>query len=246
MSLSFRGRGGFTHSAPQLVKELMAKYRRFHPISHDFNRDPEIIALRRDFGDWAALAWQECLSIADRNDGIVPGSLDQIASILAPVSLQMYHRRAQNAARTMLERFTDNSWITVRPDCIEIVKYWEYHRRRDAKQAPSEPNLTKPNLIKIREDKIKSARKCALPTEFQPSKAIMSWASEKNLPDPATEFDAFRDYHASRGSQFIDWDAAFRTWLRNAKKFNRNGDRPGRQREGELSERTQRMLRRGL
>lgn len=34
------------------------------------------------------------------------------------------------------------------------------------------------------------------------------------------ELGAFTDYHKSKGSVFKDWDAAFRTWLRNAAKFN--------------------------
>lgn len=34
------------------------------------------------------------------------------------------------------------------------------------------------------------------------------------------ELGAFTDYHKSKGSLFKDWDAAFRTWLRNAAKFN--------------------------
>lgn len=33
------------------------------------------------------------------------------------------------------------------------------------------------------------------------------------------EFAAFRDHHVAKGSVFKDWDAAFRTWLRNAVKF---------------------------
>lgn len=40
---------------------------------------------------------------------------------------------------------------------------------------------------------------------------------------PALSFDdelaAFRDHHTSKGSRFKDWDAAFRTWARNAVKW---------------------------
>jgi hypothetical protein len=35
------------------------------------------------------------------------------------------------------------------------------------------------------------------------------------------EVDAFRDHHSAKGSTMADWDAAFRTWLRNAVKFGR-------------------------
>lgn len=126
----------------------MPRIKRWAPISHDFNRDPQIIQLRKDFGDWSALAWQELLFIADRNDGFVSGTMDQIARILAPVSLQMYQGRAANAARTILERFKDNSWITEERDGIQIVKYLKYHRPKEHTLVPSEPDRTKPDLIK--------------------------------------------------------------------------------------------------
>jgi hypothetical protein len=33
------------------------------------------------------------------------------------------------------------------------------------------------------------------------------------------EVPQFRDYHAAKGSVMKDWDAAFRTWMRNSRKF---------------------------
>lgn len=36
------------------------------------------------------------------------------------------------------------------------------------------------------------------------------------------EADRFRDYHAAKGSRFRDWDAAWRSWLNNARKFGSN------------------------
>jgi len=33
------------------------------------------------------------------------------------------------------------------------------------------------------------------------------------------EWRAFRDHHVSRGTLMADWQAAWRTWLRNRKKF---------------------------
>lgn len=33
------------------------------------------------------------------------------------------------------------------------------------------------------------------------------------------EADQFRDFHLAKGSSFKDWDAAWRTWLGNARKF---------------------------
>ncbi len=42
------------------------------------------------------------------------------------------------------------------------------------------------------------------------------------------EFANFRDYHLSKGSTFADWHAAWRKWVRNAVKWNREPVRSGR------------------
>lgn len=41
--------------------------------------------------------------------------------------------------------------------------------------------------------------------------------------DATREQASFSDHHRAKGSRFVDWHAAFRTWLRNAVKFNRGG-----------------------
>ena len=64
------------------------------------------------------------------------------------------------------------------------------------------------------------------PDDFLVSDEIREWAKIKQLPDPNTELEAFRDYHVSKASTFKDWDAAFRTWLRNGKRFAGNGKPP--------------------
>lgn len=126
----------------------MPRIRRFHPLSHDFNRDPEVIDCRKRFGDWIALAWQECLSIGDRNDGIVRGTIEQIADILAPISLQKYHKYAANSAQTFLKHVANLGWIRIEPTHIVILNHWKYHRTQEQKPAPSEPDQTEPDLIK--------------------------------------------------------------------------------------------------
>ena len=70
--------------------------------------------------------------------------------------------------------------------------------------------------------------------------------SDKNISDAEgrgftareieIEADRFRDFHTARGSIFKCWDAAWRTWLGNARKFagrgipaNSNSDAAARQ-----------------
>ena len=91
----------------------------------------------------------------------------------------------------------------------------------------------------------KKKSKIGYPLDFAVSEKIMNLARENGWPDPNDEIEAFKDHHVAKDSRFLDWDAAFRTWLRNAKKFNR-GSASKVQPEGELSERTKRILRRGL
>ena len=58
------------------------------------------------------------------------------------------------------------------------------------------------------------ARAVVMPDGWTPSPAKASEGV-----DSVAEFAQFRDHHAARASRFVDWDAAFRTWLRNAAKF---------------------------
>ncbi len=64
-----------------------------------------------------------------------------------------------------------------------------------------------------------SSKRTTIPNNFMVSDLIRQWATEKFMPSPNESVDAFLDHHRSKGSMFVDWEAAFRTWLRNAKKF---------------------------
>ena len=86
-------------------------------------------------------------------------------------------------------------------------------------------------------------KKRAIPDDFKVSPQIVELAEQNGWSDPHSELDAFRDYHLAHGSRMADWEAAFRTWLRNAKRF-RDSQQP--QAEGRLSDRTIKILRRGL
>ncbi len=63
-------------------------------------------------------------------------------------------------------------------------------------------------------------RACTLPSNFSLSDSLCSWSLRKgptlNIEE---EVDQFKDYHLAKGSLMKDWEAAFRTWIRNAIKF---------------------------
>ena len=58
-----------------------------------------------------------------------------------------------------------------------------------------------------------------IPPDFQVSERMVELAREHGWPDPHKELDNFRDYHLAHGTKMVDWEAAFRLWLRNCVKF---------------------------
>lgn len=61
-----------------------------------------------------------------------------------------------------------------------------------------------------------------LPDGWVPSERNISDARSKNFTDAeiSENADAFRNHHHARGNRYRDWDAAWRTWLGNARKFS--------------------------
>lgn len=67
-----------------------------------------------------------------------------------------------------------------------------------------------------------------MPQGFEPKESHRIMATNLGV-ELAEEFVAFSDFHKSKGSRFIDWDKAFNTWLRNARKFTRSNGNGKRQ-----------------
>ncbi len=63
-----------------------------------------------------------------------------------------------------------------------------------------------------------SRRRVRLPEDWAPSEKLQAYALERGV-DPTSELEAFRDYHHAKGSVMAEWEAAWRTWVRNAQKF---------------------------
>ena len=73
----------------------------------------------------------------------------------------------------------------------------------------------------------RAARAVAMPAEWAPRSDELALAKTLAV-DPVREAAAFRDHHSAKGTRFVDWNAAFRTWLRNAVRFERAGPMRGR------------------
>lgn len=95
-----------------------------------------------------------------------------------------------------------------------------------------EPSVT---VIGAGAQKREPNRATVLPDDFKPNDTAAAMAAELGVSLTA-EQAAFTDHHTANGSTFKDWQAAFRTWLRNAARFARRDQRNGGQfRSGQQS-----------
>lgn len=145
----------------------MPRIRRWHPVSHDFVRDPEVQELRRRFGDWAGMLWLEMLSIADRNDGNIKGDPMILARwskiVWVDVAQEVYDEMTESErrlckwsalrARKVFDWMMEKAWIVRTESGFFVRNYAEYHRKREHKQShkgtqevpsflPSYPSVT--------------------------------------------------------------------------------------------------------
>lgn len=70
-------------------------------------------------------------------------------------------------------------------------------------------------------------RAVSLPDGWVPSDRNIDDARKRNFTDEEINEQAerFRDYHIARGTTFKDWDAGWRTWLGNVRRWNGAGSR---------------------
>lgn len=77
-----------------------------------------------------------------------------------------------------------------------------------------------------RADKPAPKRGTRLPEDFGITDPMRQWASEKTPGvDLFGELEQFVDYHRGKGTTAKDWEATWRTWMRNAQKWGRTSRR---------------------
>lgn len=136
----------------------MSRIKWWHPISQDFNRDPQVRELRRQFGDWMALVWIEMLSISSRNDGRIPGNRSQIAECLSHVSMMNRPRLAAERITNAMQFMVDCGWIEEQTDRVLVLNYAKYNNSRGKDKIPTgeyNPPLRQYNTDKTIQKNIK-------------------------------------------------------------------------------------------
>ena len=128
-------------------------------------------------------------------------------------------------------------WLTVNEDGSLHLPHFERHcgetaktraltakRVAKSKAKNAEKKVTPLPLPRDREEKsistttVVDKRAKQLPDDFTPNEWHNDFAAQNNL-SLSEELQKFGDYHKSRGSTMKDWNAALRTWLRNAIEF---------------------------
>jgi hypothetical protein len=94
--------------------------------------------LREKFTDRAGFIWLECLSIADRNLGVVGPDSDQLRKQLASKC-----RTSRAKVESALRWCGAKGWLAF-GERVEVVKWAKYNKTRETKKHPSEPS--EPNL----------------------------------------------------------------------------------------------------
>jgi hypothetical protein len=140
----------------------LPRIKRWFPVSHDINRDPEMWALCDRFGDKALRCWLEILSIADRNEGAVPGDINGISRVVSWAI-----RCKTTTTLRIVYAIIETGWLT-NNNGIHVTNWSKYHRTWEPQKLPngslpsepSEPNL--PNHPPI----VPQSKKTAQPEGF--------------------------------------------------------------------------------
>jgi hypothetical protein len=77
------------------------------------------------------------------------------------------------------------------------------------------------SISNFEKEKLKK-KKSGVPNDFLITDAMLEWAKPFEIENLTQETEKFLDYHRSKSSQFNDWIAAWRNWIRNSVKFKQN------------------------
>jgi len=175
-------------------------YLREGPLPANADEVARLIRMRSEV-DAVSCVLNEFFTLADdgwrhaRCDEEIAKMQDKRAKARASAQASVSARKA-NVERTLNERSTEAELPIPTP--IPIPTPGEKHKARSAKRA------------------------CQLPPDFEPDETARNLAAELKVSIEA-QLPKFMDYHTARGKPMKDWQAAFRTWLRNANEWKRPG-----------------------
>jgi uncharacterized protein YdaU (DUF1376 family) len=180
-------------------------------------------------------AYRRLLDLYYTREDILPPNLDAICRLIRARA-----EEEKAAVIVVLDEFftrTDDGYRHKRCD-EEVARYHEKQEKarssanarwsRSERIAVAMPTHSEGNALQTPDSRHQSPdigrapakRASALPPEFELTEIRREYATSK-LPnvDPTEMFAAFRDHHSAKGTTAKDWDASWRTYVRNGLKF---------------------------
>ena len=205
----------------------MPRIKRWFPVSHDINSDPEIWTMRREIGEKSLSIWLEMLSIADRNESELPGDYQALVRSIAG--------KCQATTRTVSAVFEfakSRLWLESEPT-LRTHNHWKYHRWQEHKQFPvGNKSSSPPNLPNLSEP-LKT--KNTLPDSVGPSVSVKDFTDAGNtllgehLPRVTLPLSTSREGKLRRRlkehPQEDFWSAVFTAILKSDFLMGRNGNK---------------------
>ena len=234
----------------------MAKYKRYFPVSHEINRDPEVWEITDQYGDRSLRFILEIFSLIDRHENRLPIT-DKLMATLSRMLRQSLAKcwliLGQMLAKHWL--IADETSADGRPTIVSARNYADYHRKRSeirekletkSEQIGRPPKL--PNLPTSLKEKILYKKENDLPKKQIPkkehpvpfpadftltpllrSKAEAYWAKKGKAFDVEHVWQCFEAHHRGKGTVWVSWPHAWQTWYSNAIDKNPsmlNGNKP--------------------
>ena len=216
-------------------------------MTHDINQDPEVWELTDTFGDRALRVWLECLSIAGRNEGLVGPNSEQLHAVLAS-KCRVYSPKV----RAILVWLFGKGWLVDR-DGLRVTNWLKYNTSRKSKNSPTRLDETRQDNKRLDKNKKAQAPLVVIPdwldsTVWESYRQHRAAMPQKNHLTANAETLAIAQLDKWRGAGHdpneIVKTSVMNGWMGLFKP--KENVTPIRQTEGELSERTKRILRRGL
>ena len=149
-------------------------------------------------------------------------NLGVLEEIKRGVPCKVHYRVNENALTMLLSQYVENQqtrmWNTSSTVCSKPASSDAEIPQTNTETTQRIPETTT-DIIADKSPKPKN-KKRSLPDGFLPTEQHIKLASDLGV-NLNIEFQQFKDYHVAKGSKFVDWHAALRTWIRNSAKFGK-------------------------
>jgi len=144
---------------------------------------------------------------------------------------------SEQSIRTVLNHLQNAQKLTIKSTnkfSIISIMNWDTYQPNEkssnqqvtSKQPASNQQVTTNKNVKnvknVKNNNItKFSKKCPLPSNFSVTDEMIAYAKKNGANGNLENLtEDFRLYHRKKGSKFVDWGAAWKTWIRNDLKWN--------------------------